>query len=167
MGVLDDHDCDSTLFWLTFGREAMSWVWKGFFEAPGGVLWVCSGAWCEKGVTRRLCKNAIKVCGEMKERACVRFFKVVLGARWIHQIPDQIVTHNQGMVKKWCRGLWQLVIIIIISKFSYIYQATVLCRIRAMWYVWLFILHILCTFVAATDQWFHLGLVKQTRDHSS
>mgnify|MGYP001799510543 FL=1 len=26
MGVLDDHDCESTLFWLIFGLEAKSCV---------------------------------------------------------------------------------------------------------------------------------------------
>ena len=25
MGVLDDHDCESALFWLIFWREARSW----------------------------------------------------------------------------------------------------------------------------------------------
>ena len=37
-------------------------------------LWVCSSAWCEKGVMRRLCKTALRICGEIKERACVRSF---------------------------------------------------------------------------------------------
>ena len=58
---------------------------KGVFETPqlaekGGVqmrrggLWVCSSAWCEKGVMRRLYKSALRACGEIKERAYVHFF---------------------------------------------------------------------------------------------
>ena len=35
----------------------------GFFG-----LWVCSSAWCEKDITRKLCKNPLKVCEEIKER---------------------------------------------------------------------------------------------------
>ena len=31
-------------------------------------------AWCEKGKMRRLRKNALRVCGEIKERACVHSF---------------------------------------------------------------------------------------------
>ena len=29
MGVLGDHDCESTLFWLIFGLEVKSYVYKG------------------------------------------------------------------------------------------------------------------------------------------
>ena len=36
----------------------------GFFG-----LWVCSSAWCEKDITRKLRKNPLKVCEESKERA--------------------------------------------------------------------------------------------------
>ena len=43
-------------------------------QTKRGGLWVCSSAWCEKGVMRRLRKNALRVCGEMKERACVHSF---------------------------------------------------------------------------------------------
>ena len=39
-----------------------------------GGLWVCSSAWCEKGIMRRLCKSALRVGGEIKERACVHSF---------------------------------------------------------------------------------------------
>ena len=54
---------------------------KGVFETPqlaekGGVqmrrggLWVCSSAWCEKGIMRRFSKkNALWVGEEIKERA--------------------------------------------------------------------------------------------------
>ena len=35
---------------------------------------IYSGVWCEKGVIRRLCKNALRVCGEIKEGACVHYF---------------------------------------------------------------------------------------------
>ena len=43
-----------------------------------GGLWVpvCSSGWCEKGVMRRLCKDTLRVGGEIKERACMHSFWV-------------------------------------------------------------------------------------------
>ena len=38
------------------------------------IMGIYSGVWCEKGVSRRLCKNALRVCGETKEIACVFSF---------------------------------------------------------------------------------------------
>ena len=38
MGVLGDHDCESTLFWFIFGLEAKSCVCKGYtLEHHDGV----------------------------------------------------------------------------------------------------------------------------------
>ena len=86
MGVLGDHDCESTLFWLIFKIEVKSVEWKGCIlehhdvvkrvefrwgEVDYGYL---SGAWCEKGMMRKLCKNALRVLREIKERACVHCF---------------------------------------------------------------------------------------------
>ena len=31
MGVLDDHDCESNSFWMTFGLDTKWWVFKGCF----------------------------------------------------------------------------------------------------------------------------------------
>ena len=42
-----------------------------------GGLWVSSSAWCEKGMMRKLCKNALRVFREIKERACVHCFWLV------------------------------------------------------------------------------------------
>ena len=39
-----------------------------------GGLWVLSSTWCEKGMMRILCKNALRVFREIKERACVHCF---------------------------------------------------------------------------------------------
>ena len=39
-----------------------------------GGLWVSSRAWCEKGMVRKLCKNALRVFREIKETACVHRF---------------------------------------------------------------------------------------------
>ena len=39
-----------------------------------GGLWVFSRAWCEKGIMRKLCKNALRVFREIKKRACVHCF---------------------------------------------------------------------------------------------
>ena len=47
---------------------------KGGVQMTRGGLWVCSSAWCEKGIMRRFCKNASRVFGEFKERACVHSF---------------------------------------------------------------------------------------------
>ena len=41
-----------------------------------GGLWVCSSARCEKGIMRRLCKSALRVGGEIKERACMHSFRL-------------------------------------------------------------------------------------------
>ena len=49
MGVLEDHDCESTLFWFIFGLEAKSGVWKGRFRntmwQKGGVSMRRGGLW--------------------------------------------------------------------------------------------------------------------------
>ena len=34
MGVLGDHDCESTLFWFIFRLEAKSFVKRGYFGTP-------------------------------------------------------------------------------------------------------------------------------------
>ena len=39
-----------------------------------GGLWVWNSAWCEKGMMRELCKNALRVFREIKVRACVHCF---------------------------------------------------------------------------------------------
>ena len=45
---------------------------------------IYSGVWCEKGVIRRLCKNALRVCGEIKEGACVHYFWLAKPLRSFH-----------------------------------------------------------------------------------
>ena len=76
-GVLGDCDCESTLFWLIFwARSNVICVKRAYFGKGGvqrrrGGLWVSSSAWCEKGMMRKLCKNALRVFKEIKERACV------------------------------------------------------------------------------------------------
>ena len=96
MGVLGGHDCESTLFWFIFGLEAKSSVWKGYIlehhdsvkrvecrwgEEDYGYL--SSSPWCEKGMLRKLCKNALRVFGAIKERACVHCFWLVKPLRFI------------------------------------------------------------------------------------
>ena len=39
-----------------------------------GGLWVSCSAWREKGMMRKLCKNALRIFREIKERACVHCF---------------------------------------------------------------------------------------------
>ena len=46
-------------------------VGKGWSDHDKSGLWVCSSAWCKKGIMRRLPKNALRVGGEIKERACM------------------------------------------------------------------------------------------------
>ena len=41
-----------------------------------GGIWVSSSKLCEKGMMRKLCKNALRVFREIKERACVHCFFV-------------------------------------------------------------------------------------------
>ena len=58
---------------------------KGGVQMGRGGLWVSSSAWCEKGVMRKLCKNALRVFREIEERACVHCFWLAkpLGVRGI------------------------------------------------------------------------------------
>ena len=71
MGVFVDHNCESTLPWLIFGlkgkgcenvvfRHTMI-VGKGWSADEERWIWVCSSPWCERGIMRRLCKNALRV----------------------------------------------------------------------------------------------------------
>ena len=46
---------------------------KGRVQMRRDELWVCSSAWCEKGIIRRLPKK--RVGGETEERACVHSFR--------------------------------------------------------------------------------------------
>ena len=39
-----------------------------------GEIWVYSSVWCEKGIMTILCENALTVCDEIKQRACVHSF---------------------------------------------------------------------------------------------
>ena len=39
-----------------------------------GGLWVSSSVWCEKGMMKKLGKNALRVFREVKERAYVHCF---------------------------------------------------------------------------------------------
>ena len=45
---------------------------KGCVKVGRGGLWVCSSAWCEKGITKRFCKNASRVSVKIlrKEPVC-------------------------------------------------------------------------------------------------
>ena len=57
-----------------------------------GGLWVFSSAWREKGMMRKLCRNALRVFREIKEIACVHCFWLAkpLGAEQMR--PDQPVS---------------------------------------------------------------------------
>ena len=59
---------------------------KGGVQMMRGGLWVCSSTWCEKGIMRRFCKNALRVFGKIKESACVHSFGSAkpLGFQSIH-----------------------------------------------------------------------------------
>ena len=56
MGVLGDHDCESTLFWFIFGLEAKSCVWKGYIlEHHDGLKRVeCSKERWVMGIQQRM-----------------------------------------------------------------------------------------------------------------
>ena len=54
-------------------------MWEeGGVQMERGGLWVpvYSSGWCEKGVMRRLCKDTLRIGGEIKERACMHSFWV-------------------------------------------------------------------------------------------
>ena len=69
MGVLGDHDYESTLIWLIFGARSKAmcvkrvyfrtpwWCEKGGVEMKRGGLYVPSSTWCEKGMMRKLSKK--------------------------------------------------------------------------------------------------------------
>ena len=50
------------------------WCEKGVVQMRRGGLWVSSSAWWEKGMMRKLFKNALRVFREIKERASVHCF---------------------------------------------------------------------------------------------
>ena len=57
--------CEKDVFRNTMVTEK-GWNWGGMQIRRGG-LWVCNSAWCEKGKMRRLCKNALRGGGVVKE----------------------------------------------------------------------------------------------------
>ena len=69
------------------------WLWKkGGVQVRRVRFWVWSSAWCEKGVMRRFCKNALRVCGEIKERACVQSF-------WLAKLLGKISNDESGFLR--------------------------------------------------------------------
>ena len=54
------------------------WNW-GIMQMSRGGLWAFSSAWRDKVIMRRLCKNASRGGGEVKERACVHCFWLAKG----------------------------------------------------------------------------------------
>ena len=52
-----------------------------------GGLWVSSSTWCEKGMMRKLRKNALRVFREIEERACVHCFRVAKPLGYAFMFP--------------------------------------------------------------------------------
>ena len=58
LGYRKIQGCERGVFETRFLWE------KGGEQMRRGGLWVCSSAWCEKGIMRRLYKTALRVGGE-------------------------------------------------------------------------------------------------------